>query len=397
MNSSLGNGSVIPSGGDEAENHSSNAAMARRFRLRLIGFLAPFMVIGFLIYGFGIASGELLPVRFIAWLQTFGKPFVFLTEFSDHTFSLKLDAARRFKPEVLVLGSSRANQWRSAMFRPATFYNAGNSIFAIGDFSRALDELGDYHPRVIIFSVDYFVFVPYFDGVYKGQSREELGGLGSPEQIRIIKGILKKAFHDPMAFWPRDNHLVPTIGLSAIKFDRGVRVDGSYQYGQVVHGPPSFDAEAFAAEIRKGKQWPVPPASHLDDGLLREFERFTDLARRKGIALVGVTMPFVPPVLNAIEQSPLYGGWRQFESQQTKEWIRSQGVIYFDFTRLGDFDGKADEFVDPFHPSETAYLRMLLAMLREPSFRGLVPNMDPVSLGERLKQGTPFEVYRNEF
>jgi hypothetical protein len=31
------------------------------------------------------------------------------------------------------------------------------------DFHRMLEEFGDFSPRVIIFSVDYFTFVPAFE------------------------------------------------------------------------------------------------------------------------------------------------------------------------------------------------------------------------------------------
>jgi hypothetical protein len=373
------------------------AGSLRRFRLRLVGFFAPIALIGFIVAGVALRSGELLPVDFIAWLQTFGKPFVFLTQFSDHTYALKLDAARRRKPEILVLGSSRANQWRSAMFRPYTFYNAGNAIFAIGDFYRALEQLEDYHPRVIIFSIDYFTFVPAFDSVYKSQSRVEVGGWGSAERSFILRSMFQEAARNPFGLLRGPGDVVPALGLSAIKTGTGARLDGSYQYGQVIHGPPQVDAEGAAAGILTGKQWPTPAASRLDETLLHEFERFTELARQKNIALVGVTMPFVPAVLTAFEQSPLYDGWRQFESQQMREWIQKQGVIYFDFTRLQDFGGKPDEFVDPFHPAETAYLRVLLAMLDDVRFGALFPNIELGVLRDRLKQATPFEVYRNEF
>jgi len=108
-------------------------------------------------------------------------------------------------------------------------------------------------------------------------------------------------------------------------------------------------------------------------------------------------MPFVPAVVNALEQSPLYDRWRQFESQQMREWIQKQGVIYHNFTRLQDFGGRLDGFVDPFHPAETTYLRVLLTMLDDDRFQALFPNIDPGVLRDRLKQATPFEVYRNEF
>ena len=135
----------------------------------------------------------------------------------------------------------------------------------------------------------------------------------------------------------------------------------------------------------------------LDNAVLHEFERFTELARQKGITLVGVTMPFVPEVTRAIEQSTLYQAWRQFEGPQTKEWIRNQGVIYFDFTKLESFGGRPDEFVDPFHPSEPAYVRMLIAMLADPKFRALVPDLGINGLQERLKHAGPTKAYRNDF
>jgi hypothetical protein len=361
---------------------------------RLLLFLAPFIVIAISLIVMAARVGELVPVSFVAWLQTFDRPFIFLPELSDHTYKLKLEAVRRRRPEVLTLGSSRANQWRSAMFRPDTFYNAANAIFALRDFRRMLEEFEDYAPRVVIISIDYFTFLPKFESVYRLQSRDDLGGLGSPEQIRIIEGVFDEVARNPKVLLPTlDDDGVPAIGLFAIKFGTGFRLDGSYHYGRV----PQLRAESAAAAIQEGTQWPILPAAHLDHNLLRELERFADLARRKGAALVGVTMPFAPPVLNAIEGSPLYQAWREFESPQTRQWIEGQGIIYFDFSRLESFGGNADEFADPFHPSEPAYLRMLLTMLREPAFRALFPKLNPSLLEARLKQATPLEVYRNEF
>jgi hypothetical protein len=385
-------------------SYTSAIAESRRFWFRVGRFLAPLGVIGFLFAGVALRSGEFLPVRFIAWLQTFRHPFIFLPKFSDHTFRLKLDATRSLRPDVLVLGSSRANQWRSAMFRPITFYNAGNSISALHDFTRFLEELGDYNPRVIIFSIDYFTFSPQFERVYREQSKDDIGNFGSPEQMLIIKRLFNEiivkdllAARDPMALLFQQDPSIPALGLSAMRLNTGFRIDGSYQYGGVVDTGYEFDVPSVVARIQDGKEWPIVPASRLEPALLRKFEQFTELARRKGIALVGVTMPFLPSALKAIERSPLYEGWRQFQSQQTKDWISSQGVVYFDFTKIEDFAGRADEFVDPYHPGETAYLRMLLTMLREPRFRALCPEMDSVALAERLKQASPFQVYRDEF
>src|SRR4051794_12267626 len=121
---------------------------ARRFLRELSLFLLPLTVIAILGTGIALLCGELLPVRVVAWLQTREKPFVFMPQLSDHTYRFKLEVILRRRPETLALGSSRANQWRSAMFRPTDFYNAANAIFAVRDFHRMLEEFGDFTPRV---------------------------------------------------------------------------------------------------------------------------------------------------------------------------------------------------------------------------------------------------------
>ena len=255
-----------------------------------------------------------------------------------------------------------------------------------------LEEFGDFSPRVILFSFDYFTFVPAFETAYLAQSRAEVGGWASPEQIRIIQGVLDDLVKTRSFPWPSHN-AAPALGLSAIRTGVGFRLDGSYNYGSLTFD----DGTSSVSAIEAGKQWPLVPAEHLDGSILRDFERFTELARQKGIALVGVTMPYTPKVREAMERSPHYGAWRQFRSEATNEWIRKQGVLYFDFSDLESFGGRPDEFADPYHPSEPAYIRMLLSMLADERFHALFPNLDARDLQETLKHAGRLEAYRDTF
>lgn len=365
---------------------------AGRFFLRLIVFLLPLIAIAIPGAAISYLSGELLPVSTVAWLQTRGTPLTFLARFSDHSYRLKLEAVIRRKPQAIAMGSSRANQWRSAMFRPTPFYNAANAVFVVRDFRRMLEEFGDFSPRVVLFSFDYFTFVPAFERAYLAQSHTEVGGWASPEQTRIIQGVLDDLVKTRSLPWP-SHEGAPALGLSAIRTGVGFRLDGSYNYASREFD----DGTSSVSAIEAGKQWPLVPAEHLDESILRDFERFTELARQKGIALVGVTMPYIPKVRDAMERSPHYGAWRQFQSAATKEWIRKQGVLYFDFSDLGSFGGRPDEFADPYHPSEPAYIRMLLAMLPNERFRSLFPGINAGELEDRLKHATRLEAYRDDF
>jgi hypothetical protein len=371
---------------------STGPNFGRRFALRLFLFLLPLALVAITGASISLLCGELLPVSAIVWLQGRGTPFIFLPQLSDHSYRLKLDAVLQRKPEAIAMGSSRANQWRSAMFGPTHFYNAANSVFLVRDFHRMLAEFDAFSPRIIILSVDYFTFVPAFETSYWHQSHDEVGGWASPEQIRITLGVLEDIARTRSFPWPSHN-AAPALGLLAIKSGVGFRLDGSYNYGSRAFD----DGTSSVSAIEAGKQWPLVPADRLDDSILRDFERFTELAKQKGITLVGVTMPYIPKVREAMERSPHYGAWRQFQSVDTKEWIRKQGVLYFDFSELGSFGGRPDEFADPYHPSEPAYIRMLLSMLGDERFRPLFPGIKAHDLQERLKGAARLEAYRDDF
>jgi hypothetical protein len=377
---------------------------ARQFCLRLARFLAPLALIGLLAVGIVIRTGELLPVSLIARLQTFNRPFIYLPQFSDHTYQLKIDAIRLLRPDVLVMGASRANQWRSAMFKPQTFYNAANCLYTQYDYRRMLEELGDYAPRVIIFSVDFYTFNNAWDPTFASVSYGDLGGLRSAETATIGLGLLKTAKSNLLELLPNPRepllrepaYGMPALGLMAARSGTGSRIDGSYQYGARIRGEAGVSLQSAIERIAVGRK-PFQPGRQIDEEQRREFERFVDLARKKGIALIGVTSPFAPPLVEALDHSPQHGIWKQFQSPEFADWIRRQGVTYFNFTHLQSFAGKVDEFVDPFHPSEPAHIRMLLAMLHEPAFRTRFPNLDTQSLEARLEKATPLEAYRNEF
>jgi hypothetical protein len=176
----------------------------------------------------------------------------------------------------------------------------------------------------------------------------------------------------------------------------GFRIDGSLQYGGIIRGEPAVSLENAIARVSRG-QHPFPPGDKIDEDQRRAFEQFVELAHKKNIALVGISMAYDPLLVRALDNSTQHDIWKEFQTPEFADWIRRHGVLYFNFTQLESFSGKADEFVDPMHPSEPAYLRMLLTMLRDPGFRTLFPALDSTEIEKRLGGASRLEVYRNEF
>ena len=378
---------------DNGRSTLDGRKLFRRLSLCICPILSFGLVFAFLL----LRSGEIVPTGWVAWAQSKSIQSIYLTKLSDHNFHLKLAGAKAERPEVLVLGSSRSNQWRSAMFLPYSFYNSGNAIFGLSDFTLFLERMGPPFPKVIIFSLDFFTFNNNWAARFSNILHEDI----KYEELPLIsKKFFKEAWASPRSILksPIDPASgVPAIGLFAGNHGIGFRIDGSYQYGWLLNGSIHRATATDAIErIRIGEE-PFQFANGLDESQVNDFRTFTAFCRRNGISLVGVTMPYLGEVVDVVEQSDRHGIWRQFQGPAFRKVLSEEGVIYFDFGRADTFGGNEEEFVDAFHPSEPAYVRMLLHMLKDKEFRALLPKLSETRLEQKLRNANRFEVFRDEF
>ncbi len=373
----------------------------KTFRRQIIRFSAPYLFIFVALSLWLAATGEFLSETQVVKLQSLGYSFIYGPKFSDHTYYHKLTAARSRRPDVLVIGPSRMLQWRSAMFKPLSFYNAGSAAYVQQDFRRFLEDLGPYSPRVIIFPVDFFTLHRDWDRIFENRSYSDRGGIGSAEETTILRALLSELRHNPRAALPlrRDPaYGLPTLGVRAAEDGNGLRPDGSYHYGQLLSGSTE-GMDSIADTLRRvvGGFAPFQMSDRLDRDRMKELERFAQVARSRGIRLIGVTLPYSPEIVNALDSSPRHGNWHEFQQPSTAAWLQRLNIRYFNFTRLESFGGQSDEFVDPFHVSEPACVRMLLKMLEDPVCHEWLTGIDVELLRKHLSDSTRLETYRNEF
>jgi hypothetical protein len=376
------------------------AAAPALFVWKVALFTAPYLMLGAFAWTFVMRSGELESVDRVAQRQADGRPFIYGAAFSDRAYRLKVEAARRIRPDVLALGPSRMNQWRSAMFAPLRFYNAGNCVYVQRDFRRVLEDLGDPLPRIVLFSIDYYTFDPAWDTWFEYVSREDVPKWGTAGHSAILRRLGEAVSKEPRLLLARAREPIygqSAIGLRAIQLGNGFRIDGSFQYGTALtQSEPPDTVESVLGRIRRSEP-PFMASAVLDDERRDELKRFVELAHSRRIKLVGITMPYAPEVVQALNRSASHGAWKQFQDPQFATWLEQLGVVYFNFTNLETFGGRAEEFVDPFHPSEAAYVRMLLTMLGDARFQELVPAVRASALRDRLRAGSLIEVFRNDF
>jgi hypothetical protein len=371
----------------------------RRFAYQLLAFLAPYLLAVLVFAAIGIVSGELVPARWVARLQTADRPFLYLPKFSDHNYTLKLAASRAKAPDILVLGASRANQWRSAMFG-ASFYNAAQSVYTIRDYGRFVRELGPNVPKVLILSIDYFLFHPDWSSSFGAVADKDLNPFDPAQATLIGWDMVGEVMRNPAALFrlPREPiYGVPAVGLQASEAGRGFRIDGSFQYGDILRGDASkgVSVEQAVERVRLPKA-PFLPGASINAIEKQQLAEFLQLCRSKGIAVIGVAMPYLPKVVEALDSSPQHGIWAEFRSPPFRDWAAAQGMLYFDFSDIKSFGGTDAEFVDAFHASEPAYIRMLLEMAGNPKANALL-KVNIERLKQRLAGSSTFEAFRNDF
>ncbi len=173
----------------------------------------------------------------------------------------------------------------------------------------------------------------------------------------------------------------------------GVRNDGSLFYGGYILGTAKPGTLQQDLARLQGGFAPFPKAPHLEPALLELFGEFLRRCQAQGIHVIAVSMPYRPEIVAELEASTQHASWHQFQNAQTAEWIKRFGVEYFNFTRLDSFDGHSDEFVDAFHPSERAVIRVLLKMLENDRVRAWLPRLDRADLTSALARAQNLDAY----
>jgi hypothetical protein len=266
--------------GSERESGGGSPGMLVR---QLAKFAAPYVVAliaaAFLVY----RTGELLPTSYAAYLQASGSSILYGVAFSDRNYQFKTQSARVREPDVLIIGASRANQWRSMMFAPHSFYNGANSAYTQRDYRRWIEDLGKVTPRVIIFSLDSYTFTADWDPNFTHVSYDDDIEFGSAKQRKILKDLIDEALKNPSAFFSTHEPVygLPAIGLEAIRIGDGFRRDGSLQYGGLLRGTTQLPTlESVIGRVKIGTT-PFQFAKELDFKHREELERFAQHARKK--------------------------------------------------------------------------------------------------------------------
>lgn len=274
-----------------------------------------------------------------------------------------------YKPDVIVLGTSRVLEMRKEFFRnQETFVNAGCPCMAktLEDVEYFVDTIqASSGVKVILLGLD-------FENFYK---KDDSSVSTEDSTLHALKNTLfltsKNIYLDYLSHkfslsevYAR-SHMSQNIGILAILHGDGFRADGSYQYNREKNNKERNINVASMIErqkllIIKTDHSTTKKESEIVDANLKQLQRILDTASKKGIVVIGFTSPYPDEIYTSMRNSSgIYNDMVTTLPLEIKKAFLDHHMDFFEIT-LNDINAKDTEFIDSIHGTDKMSLRMLL-------------------------------------
>jgi hypothetical protein len=280
----------------------------------------------------------------------------------------KVARIKLLKPQVIMLGQSRANSFTADNVQPYTFYNSGLTAWTFNQYLRFLQliNVDGYEPHVLFFNFDYWMFSAGFDRFWADRFYER-----PPTHTEAITFVLSEWAKYPITLLRRLPATGDLQGMYAVLSGDGFGDDGSLMF----HGGLSADPKRLEDD---GTGVGIPPVQ-LDDKFspdeVAAFERFVTFAHDKNITLIGIQVPFFKKILDGLNNNPRAGIWREFRSDARRKYFESKGVIFFDFGDMPEYRDEPQHFIDSIHPDPVVFHTLLQRVWADPRVQRALPKV----------------------
>jgi hypothetical protein len=292
--------------------------------------------------------------------------------FSQFDVDYKLERARMKKPQVLAVGSSRANQFRDTMFPGTNFFNAsGVARFEI--IHHFLSGLYKTHkPAAVLITVDSWWLRPPND-----EDRLTPQDFSWSQTMEVAaKRMTDPAFVGSVLFQRPVSMSDPfgkrkAVGYRAAWHGDGYRPDGSVQYGRILrNADPYYDLYKYG--YRNGFQYYIRAVREvrgrfgyvgpLFSERISKLDAILELNREAGVQTILVLPPFASALYKAIEETPAQ---REFFGRfvaSIEHAAQRASAEFFNFHDLAALGVDDSQTIDGVHADEVAYLTMVKAI-----------------------------------
>jgi hypothetical protein len=340
----------------------------RRFVVTLLLVLSPLLAVGAALELLAWRVGETMSVAATAKWQEGGPNRLWRGGDGHSYLTYKVARVAELKPEIVVVGPSRANAFRGDAFAPYSFFNAGLTTWTLDQDRRFLELIArdGYAPRVLVFNLDYWMLSPGFDH-YWGNRFDEAAAPHVSDLVRVVGQLAK----DPAGLLRRLPATDREHGLLALLTGEGFGPDGA-----LTPKPTSPDPARLQGDGTEAGTPPAVMAEHLSSEQIAKFDALAALAKAKHVALVGIQLPLYSKILDGLKSDPQNGLWREFAGAEWRKHMADAGVVFFDFADMPEYRDKPEYFIDSLDPDARLVGQVMRQVMADPRVKALLPRSE---------------------
>ncbi|HVN26453.1 MAG TPA: hypothetical protein VMT99_02255 [Candidatus Paceibacterota bacterium] len=339
-----------------------------RYLLKIALFALPFVIVfGLPVFALWRA-GEFMSYEAIQ-AQRMQRPMTVELTYSGQMYYLDLDSVVRFRPQVLVLGSSRVEEVRSTFFdASATSYTVTPIMQQIGNFAQFVRAIpASSTPRILVIGLDQKFFNPNYDASAFG-----------PDDITPSLGERQVPATTVLGNWwahwsaiygyyldgrfPAGELVHPSataIGVWAVGNHTGFRNDGSYDPGLDLYSPAYQNVSLSDIDLGiDGFEY----ADAISTSSLATLDALLADCAARGIHVVGFVPPFSPVIYGKVSSLPANYGYLGEITPRAGALFKKHGFSFFNFTDPTSVGVVQDDMMDGLHPTERGMLKLFVAM-----------------------------------
>lgn len=292
-------------------------------------------------------------------------------------YPYKLELFRLQKPDVAIVGSSRAMAFVADGFA-GSMTNLGGAVNEIADARDLIPEmLAARPPKLLLITLDFWWFNSsrFAEADVIGRSPDitlTLNDILTPFAW-LADGDVKPAALLGTLFAGRSK--VPLIGAWARLNHSGFDLHGARFYGAQLTGEVAFDDPGFKATLKRLKKGTangkLAVAEPFSEEAWAELMKVADKARQAGVEVRFIVPPLAPPVMAAIRASAPHT-----LIDDLRDHLAHSGFAYLDASDPAALGSGSCEFVDGLHGGFVTYLRILRrvadGLAERPELRALI-------------------------
>ncbi len=344
---------------------------ATSFRRYSIVFAITLVVLGIpclINFIFIFRSSEISPYSTIIKEQL-AHQGVYGSAYNGNDLKYKVELVRQLKPEVVVIGSSRAMNVRQLGFTKS-FVNCGGVSSNLLESEMFVSEMLKVHvPKLAIYFIDYWWFNPRSEQISNRYKIDETAlsftKLLPPIDWLKTNKLPWQLYRDVVLQGRYENEFTTfnNYGLFAIRYASGFRTDGSYFNSRSVQQDEGVVRYYWneIQQIKEGRNERVNLGlgNFVKEEYVQWFLRTLNRLKEKGVQVIVVLPPVAPLHLKAIREHN-----KEAYVTPLVQRLKKDISPLYDFTDFENGGINDCEHLDAYHIGDTASLKLLRAIVQ---------------------------------